>query len=104
MSEKIKKFLEESAVRGMYLPLAYDAGKPSITMFFSYLANTLAIISLALLHVKGEPFVATLTTTSYAIIQTVLYMLRRLSKAKIDLDDRSFDLEGEEDEKTSTSN
>lgn len=103
MSEKIKEFFYKSSVEGLYLPLAHDSGKPSVTLFFMYLANLLAIISLALLHVKGDAFTATTTTTIYAIVQTVLHMFRRLHSAKLDLDDKSVELEGEDDE-TSTTN
>lgn len=104
MSERIKEFFVKASTEGLYLPVAQDAGKPSVTLFFMYLSNLVAIVSLILLHVKGDPFTATSTTAIYAIIQTVLYMLRRLQKAKFDLDDKSIELEGEDDETSEVSN
>jgi hypothetical protein len=102
MSEKVKQFFVKASTEGLYLPVAHDAGKPSVTLFFMYLSNLLAVVSLALLHVKGDAFTATTTTAIYAVVQTVLYMFRRLQKAKFDLDDKSVELEGEEDDEEST--
>lgn len=102
MSEKIKDFFIKSSTEGLYLPVAHDAGKPSVTLWFLYLSNSLVLGSLILLHIRSEPVVASVTTIIYAIIMSVLYLMRRVQKFKADLDDKSIELEGEEDDEEST--
>lgn len=83
---------------GVMVPLARDPAlnKPSVTLLLMYVANVLAIISLIILHFKAEATVATSATCIYAVICTVLYMFRQLTKAKFDLDDKSIELDNEE--------
>lgn len=84
---------------GISVPMAHDSasGKPSITLLLMYVANALAILSLIYLHIRGEAFPATCMAMLYGVICTVLYMIRKLNKAKFDLDDKSIELEGGDD-------
>jgi hypothetical protein len=88
---------------GLNLPLANDsaAGKPSVTLLLMYVANLIAIISLIYLHIKGDPLAASGMTCLYAVICTVLYMMRKLNKASFDLKSQKFEVDGGEDEKKS---
>jgi hypothetical protein len=103
--QNLKDALVKSSTEGMHMPVMFDAstGKASATLFFMYIANTLALCSLIWLHFRGDPFVATITTAIYSIVWTVLYMMRRIQKAKFDLDDRSIDLEADDEEETKPS-
>lgn len=98
--QNLKDALVKSSTEGMHLPVAYDAsrGEASATLFFMYIANIVAICSVLWLHTKGDPLTATLTATIYSVVWTILYMMRRIQKAKVDLDDRSVDLEADDDE------
>ena len=101
--QNMKDALKKSAEEGLYFPVAYDASKKqaSATLFFMYLANVLALVSIIWLHFQNDPFVATITAAIYSVVWTVLYMMRRLQKAKFDLDDRSIELDsGEEESET----
>ena len=86
-------------VNGIHLPYAHDpvSGKPSITLLFPYITFVLSVISLVLLHIKPSLIVATTTTLIFWGISVVFYMLRKLSKAKFDLDDKSFELDSGEE-------
>lgn len=98
---RITEFFKSANENGLHFPLARDpvSGQASVTMFFLYLANMMAIGSLIYLHIKGDPFIATCMSVLYAVISTVLYMMRKISKAKFDLKDKSFDLDAGTDEK-----
>ena len=95
----ILNLLEKSNKEGLPLPLAHDGatGKPSVTLFFVYLSNILAIASLITLHIAADKITASIMTCIYAITWVILYMFRALQKAKIDFDDKSIELEGEDD-------
>lgn len=98
----LSKFLEKWrkwSVNGVYVPFIYDQSTkgPSMTLAFSYITFVLAILSCIALHVKVELFVATVTTLMFWLIATILYMIRKITKAKFDLDDKSFELDNDED-------
>lgn len=84
---------------GIFVPMAHDspAGKPSVMLLFAYTAHALAICSLIAFNILGDRFLATSTTCIYAVICTVLYMLRKLTKAKFDLKDQQFEVDGGDD-------
>lgn len=97
--DKLSKLWKEMCVNGIHLPYAHDpvSGKPSITLLFPYITFVLSVISLVLLHIKPSLIVATTTTLIFWGISVVFYMLRKLSKAKFDLDDKSFELDSGEE-------
>lgn len=84
---------------GIKVPMAHDSttDQPSVTLLIMYASNLLAILSLIYLHIKGDAFVATSATCIYAVICTVLYMMRKLQHAKFDLKDESFSLDSGDD-------
>jgi len=100
MIEKILAKWRDWSINGIYLPFIHDPStkSPSITLMFPYVTFTLSIISIIALHFKLELFVATTTTLMFWLVSTILYMIRRITKAKIDLDDKSVELDGGEEE------
>lgn len=102
MLDKIKEFFKFGAEKGLNFPFANDAvyKKPSVTLFFAYISFYIAAISLIILHFRETPLVATTMSFIFTGMMIIFYLIRSLSKAKIDLDDKSIELEsGEKDEK-----
>lgn len=99
MFDTIKKFFEFGAKVGFYFPAAYDAqsGKPSASLMFAHISFFLAVISVISLSIK-DINLGTLAAMTLAGMYFVFYMLRKLNKAKIDLDDKSIDLANDEKE------
>lgn len=77
---------------------AYDGatGKPSITLFAVHI--TLWLAAGTLLFGSMEKFWGALT---FYVVTMVLYLIRRITKFKADLDDRSLELEGGQDDQVS---
>ncbi len=103
MWNKIKRALEFAAKIGWYFPGAYDSNtnKSSTSLLFANISFYIACGSVLTLMYK-DINLGTIAAMTLAGLYFVFYMLRKLNKAKIDLDDRSFDLEnteGKEDEK-----
>jgi hypothetical protein len=86
--------------KGLKLPLAYDpvTKKASITILFAWVSFALALSSIVLLHKFQSILPATIMSMIFWVISTVFYLIRKIQKAKIDLDDKSIDIEGEEKE------
>lgn len=82
---------------GIKWPFMHDPvnGKPSITVLFSYVTFVLTVISVIALHFYPQTLTATGVTMGFWGMATVFYMLRKISKAKFNADERSFELEGE---------
>lgn len=95
----IKELLEKWNQEGLPLPMAKDSAqnKPSATLLFAYISFFLASFLITYLFFKGENTTATTLAITMAITYTILYMIRALHKAKIDLDNKSIDLESEEE-------
>lgn len=92
---------------GLRFPFAYDPvrNKPSVTLLFPYITFVLAVLSTIALHFKASLAIASWTSIGFWIIATVLYMMRHLTRAKFDLDDKSIELDNDakEDEDGSKS-
>lgn len=97
--EKIKQFFKFGAEKGLYFPYAFDAERkvPSATLFFAYISFYIAAISVILLHFNEKLLTATIMTFIFTGMMIVFYMIRKLNKAKIDLDDKSIELDGTEE-------
>jgi hypothetical protein len=91
LSERWKKWSDE----GVRWPFLHDptTGKPSITLFFPYATFALAFFSAIALHFKSSLMVATWTCIGFWVIATVLYMMRKITRAKFDLDDKEIDID-----------
>jgi hypothetical protein len=94
MWQAFKDFWKAAAEEGMKFPFLHDpvTKKPSITLFFPYATFTLAFTSTILLHIWPTLILATITSIIFWIVSVVFYQIRKLHKAKFDLDDKSFEL------------
>ena len=101
ISETISRWCRE----GLHLPYAHDAekGKPSATLLFMYVSFVIAAGSVIALHLKAGLLIATLTAIMFWVLATVFYRIRKLDKFKIDLDDKTIELDADEDESTDAS-
>ena len=79
-------------------PMIFDpkAGRPSVTTTFAYWFFLATLASLWSLHQHDNQLTATITTAMCWAIATILYMFRSLDKAKIDLDNKSIELDSSE--------
>lgn len=95
--EVLKTWFKEE----IYLPVARDseANVPSTLLFFVYISFIMASGSIVLYHLDDKLLIQTSITVLFFVLCTVLYKLKNLTKAKIDLDDRSIDLESDNDKK-----
>jgi hypothetical protein len=100
MLQKLKDLFNFSASHGLNFPAAYDKNVdgPSVSLLFAHLSFYLAFISVAILMYK-DTNLGTIAAMTLAGLYFIFYMLRKLTHAKVDLDDRSFDLSNEEKEK-----
>lgn len=101
MLTKLQEFWKKLCTEGIHLPFAFDpeSNQPSVTLGFFWIVSALAIISLILLHLKLVAITATLTTVLFVLIGFIMYRLRKLDKVKIDVDDQSIELDGDNKEK-----
>jgi hypothetical protein len=100
MLEKLKQFFANANNLGLNFPMVRDpvTKQPSITLLFASITFSLAFVSVVCLHFKLELFVATATALTFWAVAVVFYMIRHLGKAKFDLDDKSFEIETDENE------
>jgi len=87
--------------RDFRLPLLYDSAvkKPSLTGLFAYIAFILASASVIAYHFQASLFLPCVVTILFWLLAVILYMIRHLNKAKIDLEHRTLDLEDSTPEK-----
>lgn len=85
---------------GMRWPFLHDpvTGKPSITLLFPYITFVLALTSIVLLHLWPSMVIASTFSLVFWAMATIFYMIRKLNKAKFNLEDRSFELDGGNDD------
>lgn len=86
----------------MRLPYAYSADTkgPSITLLFLWVSGMLTTASLIALNFT-DTFTAACASMCFFTITMVFHRMRRLDKFKIDLDDRSIELDAGDDEEES---
>lgn len=101
MWQKFKDLMEFACKNGLWLPMAREEpeGKPSFTLLTVYVTFFVMVVSLMALHWKAGLFVATCTSIMTWVVAMVFYRLKKLGKAKIDLDDKSIELDSEEEDK-----
>ena len=94
----MKKLWDKWCNEGLRWPYLHDpiTKKPSITLLFPYITFVIAMISLIFLHFFPSVIIATSASIIVWAMAVVFYMLRKLSKAKFSLEDRSFELDNGE--------
>ena len=96
--QKLIDFFKYSSEQGLRIPSAFDNDKPgpSASLLFAHLANTVAIGGIITLIVK-DTLQGTVAAMMYSVLMIVFYLMRRLTKFKMDLDDKSLEIDGGED-------
>lgn len=74
-----------------------STGRADLTYMLSYLAGISAIISAILVVAEKATIESSLNFSLLLIICLVFYRLGRLDKVKFDLDDKSFELDSEDE-------
>lgn len=99
---EIKTILAKWSDSGIKFPYAYDGstGQPSITLLFAYLTFVVALVGNISVYFNPNLLTASINSSVLWVVAFVLYRMRKLDNVKFDLDDRSFELSGESDEKT----
>lgn len=96
----INEWLNENRDYGFSVWLAYDpiSQKPSITLLMTYISFILAVGSVVALHFESL-LLGSMAAMGLSTISTIFYLIRSLNKAKINLEEKSFELENVEKEK-----
>jgi hypothetical protein len=86
--------------RGIWVPLAWDGQTKQLSfrLWCASFAFHIAVASVVALHFWPVE-IASWTAMSLYALTMVFYMLQALTKAKIDLDDKSIELEDSSEEK-----
>lgn len=97
MLDKIKQFFKFASEHGLWIPSAFDPDKPgpSVSLLFAHISFYIAAISVGLLIYKDRTAGA-IAGMTLAGLYFIFYMLRHLTKAKIDLKEHAIDLENDE--------
>lgn len=100
MLDRLKQAFKLAIDAGLPLPHAYDPvpKEPSFRLLCAYISFVVATVSVVALHFAPVS-IATWTAIGFYALCMLFYMLKKLSKAKIDLDDRSIELDSESDTK-----
>lgn len=95
--QKISMFFDEWETKGVSVPLMYDpvTDKASLTVLFPYVSFWLTVASLVAMHFYSNIWPASFGCGLLWLCSTILYMIRKLNKAKLDFDDKTIELESE---------
>jgi len=99
MLSKFKEFMEFAAKHGLNLPTAHDAtrNEPSTTLLVFYIGTTLAVGSILAYHYDADLMAQTSMSILFFVLSFVMMRMRAIDKFKINLQERSFELEDEPD-------
>ena len=100
MLNKISSWWNRISEEGLRFPFVHSptANKPSVTLMFVYLSFVLAFISLISAHFSLAVIPATAMCILFWSLSVVFYRIRKMDKAKFDLDDKSISIEGNNDD------
>ena len=95
----MRKIIKNMNDKGIPLPVFHDPAskKPSITIMFSYVTFIVSVVSVILLHIYPNLLIPTIASLSFWTISTMFYLLRKLTKAKLDLSQKSIELSNSSD-------
>jgi hypothetical protein len=77
--------------------MAADNGKPSFSLLCAYVSFLLAVVSLIMSHKSISNLPATGAAIALWVIAMVFYRIRNLDKAKIDIEKKTLELDGEDE-------
>lgn len=100
MVQKIKDILKSWSEVGIKFPFAWDAStnKPSVTLLSFYVMMILTTLSLIILHLKTDLWLATGFTLIAFTLSFVFYKMRQVDKLTLDLKNQSVELDANDDE------
>lgn len=100
--QKLIDFLKFGSTTGWFMGAAHDADKPgpSASLLFAHIANFVAIGGIITLIVK-DTLQGTIAAMMYSVLMIVFYLMRRIGKFKVDLDDKELSLESENEDENS---
>lgn len=92
ITDKIKEW----STRGFQFWYAYDptVKQSSVTLFFCYVTFWIAIGGSLAVYFKPDLLTASINSTVFWVAAFIFYRLRKLDTVKLDLDDRSLELSG----------
>lgn len=97
MLENIKELLKFYSETGAYLPSAYDnrSGKGSVSLLFAHVANAVAVVGICVLLYQDIKQ-GVISAIVYSVLMLAFYLIRSLSKFKVDVDDGAIELDSAE--------
>lgn len=100
MLKYIKSLLKFWSENGMYLPSAFDnrSGIGSVSLLFAHIANLVAIVAICLLVAKDLDK-GVIFAIAYSVLMLVFYLIRSISKFKVDVDDGEINVESSEEKR-----
>jgi hypothetical protein len=98
MWNKIKEMWSGWSTVGLKLPFMFDPveKKPSVTLVFPYVTFAMACGSVLALHFFQGLLTATMVSIGFWAAATILYMIRKVNKMKVNFTDKSMDIENNE--------
>jgi len=99
MLKSLSEFINSLSKNGVHFIYAVDpeTQKPSVTLFFAYVTYLVCLFSIAFLFFKPDVLSPAIVSITVWVISFVLYRMRRLDKLKVDLDDRSIELDAQDE-------
>lgn len=96
----INDWLNENRDYGLSLPLAYDpvTEKASVTLFMAWVSFVICAVGNILIWFKADSITAALVNILFCSLMVVFYMIRKITTARFDLQNKSFELSNEEKE------
>lgn len=96
-----KQLYKELSEQGIGFPFIRDAHtkEPSMTMTFALVSFMVAITGVIFLTLKSVTE-GSIAAILFWVICMVFYRIRKLDKFKIDLDDKSIELDGSDDDES----
>jgi len=95
--ENLKNLFKKWNEVGINIPVANDQGIPSLTMFFAYVSFLAVLASLIYIHIFPDKILPTIASISVWVIALVIYKMRKLDKFKFNLQEKSFELDAQDE-------
>jgi hypothetical protein len=94
----LKKLIKKSNEEGIPFAYAKDSttGKPSSTLYFTYMTFTLAFIANLCLIIR-DVFIGTYVAIGFWALALVFYLMRRIDTFRVDIDDGEVMLKSSKD-------
>ncbi len=97
--QKLLEIWKSWSEEGIRWPYLFDptTKEPSITLTLLYITSILMLSSVIALHFVEGILTASMVTILIWVLAYVFYRLRKLDKFKLDLDDKSIELNGSDE-------